>query len=309
MKHKGLGSLRVGLILFLGFCLWLGSSLYPRLFPSEAGTTNIWVLDVGQGESILIREPSGKKLLFDGGPDDSVLSELGIILPPWDRRLDLLVLSHNHIDHMRGFIKVLERYDVKELWISGAIHSTNDFQAFIATAYRSGIKPRIVFFSPAECFTICPKIIPFGEAGIQVYHPLSSMEGKSPKDQHDATLVIKVSFGSQSILLPGDIDEGHEKEMLAACKPKVCTLESTIFQAAHHGSASGLHPDFLKAVSPQAVLIPVGSKNRFGHPAPTILEKIKKAHIPVYRTDLRGRIHVVLYPERFTISTSLSEPP
>jgi len=80
--------------------------------------------------------------------------------------------------------------------------------------------------------------------------------------------------------------------MLAVCKPPTCTLRATVLQEPHHGSGSGLVPAFLTAVSPEIDLIPVGADNKYHHPAPATIKKLEDAHIPVYRTDLNGRVHL-----------------
>lgn len=282
--------------------IWTFDSL--QIPQTTSFTLNVWMLDVGQGESVLVKEPSGKTVLFDGGPDDSVLSEVGEILPPWDREIDLVVLSHNHSDHIRGLISVLERYTVKELWISGAVHTTDDYRAFLEVIKEKKIAPKIVYFTDEPCSEICPQPIPFGETTLQIYHPLENMTGELPKDQHDATVAVKITYKDESVFLTGDLNEGHEKDMIKACKPINCTLKADILQIPHHGSASGLSEDFLKAVSPTSALIPVGLDNKFHHPRQVILDRLTAAHIPIYRTDLDGQIHVQLDGEHYTINTT-----
>jgi competence protein ComEC len=271
---------------------WTLWSLLPHFQPNSL---EAWVLDVGQGESVLVHEPSGKLLLFDGGPDDSVLSQLGAILPPWDDAIDLVILSHNHDDHIRGLLSVFQRYKVGGVWVSGATDTTAEYRLFTAEIAQYHIPKRLTWFPPASCppRAPCPPAIPFGQAQLQVYHPLREMLGIDPTDQHDATVSVKVSWHSQSIFLTGDLNEDHETDMLASCQA-TCTLASTILQVPHHGSATGLLPAFLAAVHPLDAVIPVGLNNKYHHPRPETLAKLTAAHIPIYRTDLQGRIHIIL---------------
>ncbi|MEI6477474.1 MAG: MBL fold metallo-hydrolase [bacterium] len=296
---------KLSLLFFCIFCavVWTFASLRPHY--AAAPALDAWVLDVGQGESVLIHEPSGKKILYDGGPDDSVLTQLGDVVPAWDRSIDLVILSHNHSDHLRGLITVLQRYTVKEIWVSGALYATADFRAFQKEISQHQVPVQTRFFKAADCVagTPCPPTTVFGQLTLQVYHPLTDMTGSLPGDQHDATVSVKVSFHGESLFLIGDLNETHEKQMLETCPPPDCTLSATVLQTPHHGSATGLSPPFLAAVAPQVAVIPVGLKNSYGHPAPSTIAKLAAAHIPTYRTDTQGRIHLVLYGDHFTVET------
>jgi len=279
MRHL---SRLLSLIIAAAVTLWSLAALLPR-YDSDA--LDIWMLDVGQGESVFVHEPGGKTLLFDGGPDDSVLTQLGAVMPPWDRRIDLVILSHDHADHVDGLISVLQRFQVGELWISGATYDTSDFATFLHEAQDDRIPTVHQHFHPDP--------ISFGRANLQVYHPPTDMTGQDPAEAHDATLSVKVSYGESSLFLTGDLNEGHERDMLNQCQAP-CSLAATVLQVPHHGSGSGLLPEFLAAVHPQNTLIPVGAHNRYHHPAPSTVDKLKAAGIPTYRTDQNGRIKVIL---------------
>lgn len=298
---------KIGLLFFsiILASWWTFTTLRPTFSPTPA--LDIWMLDVGQGESVLLREPSGKKILFDGGPSEAVLRELGNILPAWDRQIDLIIISHNHSDHLRGLISVIERYQVKEIWISGAIHTTDEYRALLEVIQAKQLKPRIVFFDPASCQTSCPPSEAVGQVRVQIYHPLEKMTGQRPQEQHDATVAAKFSFENQSVFLTGDLDEAHEKAILTACQPPVCSLQADVLQVPHHGSATGLNPAFLEAVSPKIALIPVGKDNPYDHPRQIILDRLQKSGIPIYRTDLDGRIRIILGKHSLRILTAKSD--
>jgi competence protein ComEC len=255
---------------------------------------DIWALDVGQGESILVREPSGKYLLFDGGPTDEVLSELGRVLPIWQRTLNVVVLSHPHSDHIRGLISVLKRYTVEEVWSSGSISSTSDFTAWKTTLKEHQIPTRT---------TKAGMDLPFGATNIHVYYPIKTMEGVEPKNAHEGDTVLKISYGQGSILLTGDLNEEHEHELTQYCQLPLCTLAASVLQIPHHGSASGLTPDFLKAVNPLLSVIPVGLGNTFHHPRPEIIHKLEEAHIPILRTDTDHRVHMAIQQKILSAET------
>jgi len=286
------GALIIGLAFLLAFTL---ASLLPESTP---GALDIWMLNVGQGESVFIHEPDGTTILFDGGPDDSVLQELGSVLPPWQHTINLVILSHPHADHIRGLIDVLQRYTVQAVWSSGTIIDTADFRTWIHLLTTLHIPVRHVHAYFQE------KV---GDANLEVYHPLVDMVGQEPEETHDGDVSVKLTYQSFSFFLAGDLNEDHENAMLASCQPPKCSLQSTILQVPHHGSATGLAVSFLQAVNPEAALIPVGLNNTFGHPRPEILAKLATAGIPVFRTDTEKRIHVLYKDDNVSIDTETGE--
>jgi competence protein ComEC len=151
-----------------------------------------------------------------------------------------------------------------------------------------------VFFDQKSCTAICPTPIAFGQAYLQVYHPLHDATDEHPTAEHDTDVVVKVSWKHQSILLTGDLNEQHEEDILSACTPPICTLHATLLQVPHHGSATGLTPDFLSAIHPSEAWICVGQPNPYGHPRREILQELTEAHIPTHRTDQEGRVHRIL---------------
>lgn len=267
--------------------VWLAVSLFPRWPDSNA--LNLWMLNVGQGESILLREPGGRLLLFDGGPDDSVLSELGQVLLPWQRTINLVILSHLHSDHIRGLIPVLQRYHVQELWFSGAVSTAADYQAFRSALQNSSISPRSVWADGTEK--------QFGQLRLLVLHPFRDESGEEFDSPHDADVVVKVTYDQEDILLTGDLEEEHEKAIIAACRLPSCSLQANVFQVPHHGSSYGLAPAFLQAINPKIALIPVGVNNAYHHPGSSTIKKLEDKQVKIYRTDTQGRIHLVIGPD------------
>ena len=287
------------LLVLLGI-LWSLSALLPHF---QRDRLEVWMLNVGQGESILVREPSGKLLLYDGGPDESVLQQLGSVLPPWQRRIDLIILSHDHTDHLTGLISILQRYQVGEIWASGATYKSPEYHRFIAEISERHIPKRNLYFNIEQCqeSLVCPIPITFGQASLQVYHPLFDMAGAEPHQPHDATLSVKASYRGQSVFLTGDLDEQHEQSMIDACQQPRCTLNATLLQVPHHGSATGLLDAFLRSVGPHYALFPVGLNNKFNFPRPEILTKLQIGGVPFWRTDLNGRIHASLGGSKVTV--------
>ena len=282
------------LIIGLASTLLCGSLGWFLLPKTQADSFEFWMLNVGQGESVFLHEPTGKTLLFDGGPDESVLGELGSILPVWERTIDVIVLSHPHSDHIRGLISVINRYQVHEVWDSGSVAKTSDFKEWTTLLLDKHIPEKHIQSGMK---------IPWGSTNITAYYPIENMVGQSPDNAHDGDVVLKITYQQTSLLLIGDLNENHEEALLASCVLPLCNLQAAILQIPHHGSASGLTPSFLKAINPQVALIPVGLNNTFHHPRPEIIRRLGDAHIPIFRTDQDQRIHGKIHANMVTIDS------
>lgn len=241
--------------------------------------TQVAFLDVGQGDAILITTPNRRHILVDGGPDSTVLSQLGETMRFHERTLDLVVATHNDADHITGLIDVLERYRVEKLWINGAIHTTNTYLRFLEIVKARGVTTEVAARG---------KALSIDGVSIEVLYPLEPQEGVRPRSQNSISVVTKVTYGESSFLLTGDIAEAEEQEMIRAG----VDLTADVLKVPHHGSKSGLAVNFLRLVKPQHAVIQVGAENRFGHPAPSILDKLAQEGVTIFRTDRDGLIRM-----------------
>jgi competence protein ComEC len=267
------------LILVLGGIAWTGSTKAPQADEAE-GKFKIAYLDIGQGDAILMTTPHNHHILIDGGPDTSILSRLGEELKFNEHTIDLAIVSHNHSDHIGGLNAAMERYDVKKLWISGAIHTTNDYLELLDTIRHRKIATETVWNS---------KTADIDGVQLHVIHPMADATGLRPDDQHDATVVVRVTYGQKSFLMTGDINEGHEQAMIKADVP----LQADILKVAHHGSASGLALNFLERINPTYAVIQSGANNKFGHPAPSIIKKLQNKGVTIFRNDQNGTVTAI----------------
>jgi competence protein ComEC len=238
------------------------------------GKLHVWFLDVGQGDAILIETPEGHQILIDGGPSPSALAaELGAVMPFWDRSLDLVVMTHPDSDHAAGLIPVFERYTVAAA-LDGVADGDSSAAAWIdATA----MVRRQTAMRGA--------LIVAGGARLAVLHP-AFPQGVS-EISNDDSVVLRLEYGATSVLLTGDAQEAAEEELLASGLP----LRADVLKVAHHGSNGSTSARFLSDVQPRMAVISVGPENRFGHPAPELLERLQG--IDILRTDQRGRIELV----------------
>jgi len=265
--------------------------LYP--FSSASGNFKVTFIDVAQGDSVLIEFPGHKKMLIDGGGLPGGTFDIGeSVVSPflWSKgikRIDYLVLTHAHSDHLNGLASVARNFRIGEFWESFSPPDDAKY-AELKTAL-GGVPQRRVFrgFSHRE-----------GNVRIEVLFPPEGSPAVSPPD-NDRSLVLKVTFGSTAFLLPADIGTNAEQEILAGG----ADIQSGVFKSPHHGSASSSSSAFLHAVAPGVIVISVGRGNRFGFPQQEILDRYKETGARIYRTDLSGAVEVASNGELVSVRT------
>jgi len=247
-------------------------------FPAEK-ELKVNFLDVGQGDSILIRAPGGQNILIDGGPDKKVLQGLGENLGWFDRKIDLMILTHPHDDHVSGLNEVIKRYDVEQIVYTGVLHSAPGFLEWLRLVKDDKIPTKIAY----KGF----KIDLENGASMEVLSPEENMLGKEAKNLNNTSLVIKLRYKDKSFLFVGDAEEEIEKRLLEE------NIKADVLKIGHHGSDTGSTEEFLKKVGPEIAVISVGKDNRFGHPHNRVLKRLEKLNIKVLRTDSGGNIRIV----------------
>jgi len=248
-----------------------------RLLPD--GQAHAYILDVGQGDAILLVSPSGKRILIDGGPDLSALEQLGAHLPFFDRRIDLVAFTHPDSDHITALPEVLKRYRVGRILFSPVEHVSGQYERLLTLVEAKRIP--VILPDPSQD-------IDFGDGLVLdiLWPPKNLMRSE---DTNRASLVLRALAGSGSVLLTGDIDEAGEEAMIGAGTP----LAATVLKVSHHGSAGATSLPLLSATHPALAVISVGKDNRFGHPSPEMLARLSQLKIPVRTTMEEGTIDLV----------------
>jgi competence protein ComEC len=253
------------------------------------GRLHVYFLDVGQGDAILVQAPDGRQMLIDGGPSPTaLLNELGDVLPFWDRSLDLVVLTHPDGDHITGLIPLLDRYRVEQV-----LDVRQSDTAPEAAPWLEGL----AVLSVPRTFAQRGMRLPVGDLSVTVLHPGSTQLTGTASDDNNNTIVLRLDYGQTSLILTGDAESEAEADMIAAGLP----LHADVLKVGHHGSNGATAPAFIAAVDPRLAVIPVGADNKFGHPHPAVLERLKG--VEVLRTDQNGRIEVVSDGEMVKVRT------
>lgn len=251
------------------------------------GIARLIVLDVGQGDAILLEGQRGGRLLVDGGPDPGrLLVALDEELPPWDRRIDVVVLSHPHEDHAAGLAALLGRYAVQRVLEPGMLGPGPGYQALNAVLAAGGIERGILATGDRLAVDDIRLSVLWPDAGTVPERPPDDGTGIN-----NVSIVLLGEAGRHRFLLTGDIEEGIDPTLLARGLPAV-----EILKVAHHGSRTASTGPFLAAVQPAIAIVSAGSGNPYGHPAAATLERIKTAGARILRTDLDGTVEVELGP-------------
>ena len=251
-------------------------------------TFEMHMLDVGQGDAILLRTETGENILIDGGPGSSVLEELGEVLSPFDRKLDLVILTHPHEDHVAGLVPVLERFEVGEVVLSAPEYNNQAYEALLEEIKRQDIP---------YSFADDDYDFAFGDLELDVLFPFEPFTGDGMDNVNNASPVIKATWGEVDVLLTGDVEMEVEAALLVAG----LDIEADILKAGHHGSKSSSTEAFLEAVSAGMILISCGVGNDYGHPHAETLEKAGDLDMEVHRTDLEGRLSVIFGEEGYEV--------
>lgn len=277
--------LAIGVLLVLaGVIVW-----WAALTPPER-RLSVTVMDVGQGEAILIEDAGRHRILVDGGPSAGAIeAALGRRLPFYDRRIDLVVLTHPQADHLGGLPAVMERYRVGAVIAPPSSADSEPYRAWEAAVANSGV-PRITARRGER--------IPLAGGGMLTV--LAPGPWQPPSAVNEGSVVLRLQYGGVSFLLTGDMGEEEEQRLLEAGTD----LQAQVLKVGHHGSRTSTSAPFLQRVRPMVGVISVGATNPFGHPAPEVLERLRGDL--VLRTDLQGDITLTTDGRRVWASTERS---
>jgi competence protein ComEC len=253
------------------------------------------VLDVGQGDAILVEGSRGGRLLIDGGPDpDRLLVALDRRIPPWDRRIDAVVLSHPHEDHVAGLPLLLARYRVYRVFEPGMRGPGPGYAAWARRLASPG--------SPFRLAIAAGDRLTVDEISLHVMWPV---RGKVPVDPPDGgtginnvSVVLLGEVGPRRFLLMGDVEEEIDPSLVSGGLPHVDLLK-----VAHHGSRTATTEPFVETVRPTVAVASAGAGNPYGHPAASTLKRLVATGARVLRTDRDGTVVATFATNAMTVRT------
>lgn len=236
------------------------------------GNLEVHFIDVGQGAAQVVTTPNNKVMVIDGGNNDdedrmvSYLTQLGV------KKIDILIGTHPDADHIGGIDAVIDSFDIGKIYMPKIQSNTKTFESVLQSIRNKGLK-----------VTTAQKGINLeldSTVQAKMIAPISTTS-----DTNEMSAIVRLAFGEQSFLLPGDAGIKTEKDLIASGE----TLASTVLLVGHHGSKYSTSEAFIQAVQPKYGVIQVG-KNNYGHPEDEVLSRLANHKVNIYRTDTDGTI-------------------
>jgi competence protein ComEC len=289
------GGAAAALAVSLALLLW-----HPFPAQTHPGELEMTAVDVGQGDSLLVVFPDGKRMLVDGGGIPAFAgmarSQLDIgedVVAPylWERSfksVDVVALSHAHDDHIGGLPALVGDFHPREIW-TGATPETAEWAVLRDKAAR-----RHIAIQPMQA----GRHFAYGGAEIEILAP---DRGYVPGDtaRNNDSLVMRLSYGRHAFLLCGDAERQVERRLLAENEVR----PAQVLKVPHHGSRTSSTEEFIGAVAPAFAVISVGYANSYGHPNADVLERLREHHAAIYRTDEAGLVTIRSDGRRLRVET------
>ena len=253
------------------------STLFLLTFFTSPAYSQITVItiDVGQGDCVLIQSDTHKILIDAGWGYDNVadyLADKGI------SRINKIVATHGHADHIGGLVGVLQRKDVDKVLYNGQTHTTLTFERFVDAIAES----EAAYHEPSRC-----ESFELGDMTLEILHP----EGSAADYEghlHDNNIVARIVYGDFAVIISGDIEQNKELEILESG----VDVSAQILELGHHGSSTSSHPDWIEAVDPELAFWQAGEDNQYGHPHDETLSTLERLGVETIGTATHGTITI-----------------
>ena len=234
---------------------------------------SIHMIDVGQGDSILVQTPTNKNILIDGGDEDSENIIISYLRQKRIKTIDIIIATHPDSDHIGSLDNIIKKFNVNSIYMPEQSTDSEAYQNLINSCTDKNLSIQHLYKNDVLNIDNNINIYVLSPSYIQEESNLNS-------------IVFKLTFNDNSFLFMGDAEEENEKEILHSFK-----LNNINFiKIGHHGSNSSSSLEFIKKISPDIAAISCGYKNQYGHPHREVINNLKQNHVSIYRTDRIGEI-------------------
>ena len=292
MKRIVSGALTLLLLLSLCACSLPVSlpdgNLVPEKAAADGGAMQVTFLDVGQGDCELIVLPDGKTILIDAGESKSADDIISFLEGQGISRLDYVIATHPHADHIGGMQEVIEAFDVGEIYMPRVEHDTKTYENLLLAVQEKGLRVHTAKDGVS--------LMEEGGVSAQFVAPCADRY----KDLNNYSAVLRLTYGDVSFLFMGDAEQESEEQITAE-------VSADIIKLGHHGSSTSSSQAFLEAVSPAVAVISCGAGNSYGHPHEETLRTLDLLGIETYRTDQDSIVTVTTDGTTYQIETAASQ--
>ena len=225
-------------------------------------------IDVGQGDAIYIELPNGQNMLIDAGPRDSKDKVLSYLASQGVTRIDYVVATHPHEDHIGGMPDVLLKYGADKLYMNKTVATTKAFERLLDAIESKGI----------DLYTAKAGVVILSESGLEV-KIVAPVADVAYSDANNGSAVVRITYGRTAFLFMGDAELPEQKTITE-------NIRADVLKVAHHGSKNGTDQKLLDRVTPQIAVITCGADNPYKHPSQVIVDLLAQNGVMLYRTDL-----------------------
>lgn len=271
-RSAGFGVFTISLLAVVVVGIW--SQVPAALSPPKL---EVAFLDVGQGDAVLIKDPQNHVILLDGGVNYQLLKKKLDLRAV--RKIDLMILSHAHADHVSGLVGVLEDYPVGQVLDPGFPHPSPIYKDFLKVIKRKKIEYKLGREG---------QLYRWGRVKLRIFRPPNDFIEGSNSDVNNSSIVARLTYGNFHLFLPGDMEREAITQLLEEHKD----ISADVLKVAHHGSYTGTTVKLLRAIKPREAVISVGKYNLYGHPHRQALKRLRTAGVRVWRTDVSGDIEL-----------------
>lgn len=279
-----------------GVIAWLTGPQKPAapVAGTTEGTTKIYFLDVGQGDSELIQLADGTNILIDAGTNDTAQELVSYIKDLGIEKLDFAIATHPHEDHIGGMAQIVKNFPIDDLIMPRIADSqtptTRTYERLLDAIDEKNVK-----VTQAQAGAVV-----WNKNGVKL--ELLAPNSKKYEDLNNYSAVAKLTVGEKSFLFTGDAEKESEAEMVQ----QGVDLNCDVLKCGHHGSSTSTSAAFFKAVSPTAAIISCAKDNSYGHPHKETMQKLQKEQVAIYRTDEQGTILAQCDGKTIDFSTGLA---